>query len=158
MKVVVMGVSGSGKTTIGQALAKRLGCPFLDADDFHPAANVEKMRAGVPLDDADRLPWLERLNAELRGTKEAVLACSALKARYRDVLSAGIADFRLVHLRGPFELIARRLAQRRHRYMPASLLQSQFDALEPPVGAVAVDIGLPEDRCVESILAQLGAG
>lgn len=156
MKVVVMGVSGSGKTTIGQALAVRLGCRFLDGDDFHPAANVEKMRAGVPLEDADRLPWLERLHAELRGSDDAVLACSALKARYREILSRGIADFRLVYLRGSLELIAERLARRRHRYMPPTLLQSQFDALESPQDAIVVDVAHPPSRCVDQVAAVLG--
>lgn len=156
MKVVVMGVSGSGKSTLGQALAERLGCRFLDGDDFHPPANVEKMRAGMPLGDADREPWLERLNAELRTAGDAVLACSALKARYREILARGVPDFRLVHLRGPFDLVAARLARRRHRYMPASLLQSQFDALEPPAEAIEVDIALSEANCIGQILGGLG--
>lgn len=152
MIVVVMGVSGSGKTTLGRALAARLGCRFLDGDDFHPSANVEKMRAGVPLDDADRAPWLERLNGELRGGGDAVLACSALKQRYRDALARGVPDVRLVHLRGSVELIAARLARRRHRYMPATLLQSQFDALEAPGNAIDVDVTEAADRCLERIV------
>lgn len=144
--VVVMGVSGCGKTSVGQALAARLGARFVDADDYHPPANVEKMRAGVPLDDADRAPWLARLNAVLRHSvargESVVLACSALKRRYRDALAERLrGGLRVVHLSGSRELIASRIAARRHRYMPASLLASQFDALEPPRDAVVVDVG-----------------
>ena len=153
LSVVVMGVSGCGKSSVGQALARRLGARFLDADDFHPPANVAKMRSGVPLDDADRAPWLERLNAALREAcaagESVVLACSALKRRYRDALSAGLDGLRFVHLDGSFELIAQRLDQRRHRYMPASLLRSQFDALEPPHDAIVLSI----DRDVDALAA-----
>src|SRR5215213_5067881 len=117
-----MGVAGAGKTTIGTLLSQRLGWRFIDADDHHPAENVAKMASGVPLDDADRWPWLDALNAVLRGEKDAVLACSALKESYRRRLTAGIAEWRLVHLRGSAELLRSRLAARRHRYMPASLL------------------------------------
>lgn len=153
LSVVVMGVSGCGKSSVGEALARRLGARFLDADDFHPPGNVAKMAEGIPLDDADRAPWLERLNAVLREAHAAdrpvVLACSALKRRYRDALSAGLEGLRFVHLDGSYELIARRLAERRHRYMPASLLRSQFDALEPPDDAIV----LPIDRDVDAIAA-----
>lgn len=149
-----MGVSGSGKSTIGAALAERLGCEFLDADDFHPPANVEKMAAGTPLEDADRWPWLERLNRELRRREHAVLACSALKASYRAKL-CDPPSCCIVHLRGSLELLRSRLEQRKHRYMPASLLESQFAALEPPAGAIDVDVARPVDACVASILAQL---
>ena len=135
MIVVVMGVSGAGKTTLGQRLAARLGCAFVDADDHHPAANVAKMSAGVPLEDADRWPWLDALNAQLRARaargESVVLACSALKEAYRGRLRAGIDDFRLVHLRGSIEQLRSHLAQRQHRYMPASLLESQFGAMLP---------------------------
>ena len=155
MIVVVMGVSGCGKSTVGALLASRLGYPFLDADEFHPPANVTKMAAGTPLTDADRQPWLELLNAKLRGLQNAVLACSALKESYRKILAQGLGDCRFVHLRGSIELIAARLAERKHRYMPASLLQSQFATLEPPVGAVAVDIARPPAQCVEDIFAAL---
>jgi gluconokinase len=132
MIVIIMGVSGCGKSTIGRPLAERLGYPFLDADEFHPPGNVAKMAAGIPLTDADRQPWLELLNAKLRAQDNAVLACSALKESYRRTLSQGLADCRLVHLRGSIELIRARLQERQHRYMPASLLESQFAALEPP--------------------------
>lgn len=155
MIIVVMGVSGSGKTTIGQLLASRLEYPFLDADEFHPPENVAKMAAGTPLTDADRRPWLELLNGKLLDQGNAVLACSALKESYRQALSLGLADCRFVHLRGSLELIRSRLAERKHRYMPASLLESQFAALEPPAGALAVDITQPPERCVERIVSGL---
>jgi len=156
MIVVVMGVSGSGKSTIGKPLAERLGFPFLDADEFHPPENVAKMAAGTPLTDADRWPWLALLNRKLKEEKNAVLACSALKQSYREALARDLADCRIVHLRGSIELIRGRLAERKHRYMPASLLDSQFATLEAPAGAIAVDIGQPPERCVEEILAALG--
>jgi gluconokinase len=156
MIVVVMGVSGAGKTTIGELLAARLHCRFLDADQFHPAANVEKMAAGTPLTDADRWPWLQDLNRKLREEETAVLACSALRESYRNVLAQGLTDCRLVHLRGSIELIRARLKQRQHRYMPASLLESQFAALEPPAGAISIDVGQAPERCVDGILAALG--
>jgi len=154
--VVVMGVSGCGKSTVGKLLAERLGCRFLDADEFHPPANVAKMAAGTPLTDADRLPWLQNLNAKLREDRDTVLACSALKASYRLILAQGFDDCRFVHLRGSIELIRSRLTDRRHRFMPASLLESQFATLEPPQGAIEVDIAQPPERCVEAILAALG--
>ena len=155
MIVVVMGVSGSGKTTIGKLLAQRLGCEFLDGDDFHPPQNVAKMAAGEPLSDADRWPWLEGLNAKLRSGKNAVLACSALKQSYRDILARDIPRCRFVFLDGSLELIRARLKERQHRYMPASLLESQFATLEPPTEALTVDIALPPERCVEQIVAGL---
>jgi gluconokinase len=155
MILIVMGVSGCGKSTIGQLVASRLGSPFLDADEFHPPANVAKMAAGTPLTDADRQPWLELLNGKLHAQKNAVLACSALKKSYREILSAGLGDCRFVHLHGGIDLIRARLAQRKHRYMPASLLDSQFATLEPPDGALAVDIALPPAQCVEAIVAAL---
>jgi len=150
-----MGVSGSGKSTIGEPLARRLGWPFLDADEFHPPGNVAKMAAGVPLTDADRWPWLALLNAKLKSEKNAVLACSALKQSYRDALAAGLADCRFVHLRGSIELIRARLAERQHRYMPASLLDSQFAALEPPAQAIRIDVAAPIERSVDAIVQAL---
>jgi gluconokinase len=158
MVVVVMGVSGSGKTTLGERLAARLGCAFVDADDHHPAENVAKMAAGLPLEDADRWPWLEALNARLRASqKDVVLACSALKQAYRDRLCAGIGDCRLVYLKGSIEQIRSRLAERQHRYMPASLLDSQFAALEPPEDAVTLDVADALEDGVATVLAALSA-
>lgn len=152
--VVVMGVSGCGKTTVGLALARRLGSRFVDADDWHPPANVAKMQAGLPLDDADRAPWLERLNAVLRHAAArdlpVVLACSALRARYRETLADRLPGVRFVFLRGSFDTIARRVAAREHRYMPASLLASQFDALEPPADAIELDVDAPVDALVDA--------
>ena len=154
MIVVLMGVCGCGKTTIGEALAAELGWPFLDADQFHPDANVAKMAAGIPLDDADRWPWLDRIAAELRmilaGGGHAVLACSALKEAYRARIRAA-GDVRFVHLAGDFDTIAARLASRQHRYMPASLLSSQFAALEPPRDALVVDVRLDVAEQVAAI-------
>ena len=155
MIVVVMGVSGVGKTTIGRRVAERLGWRFIDADDHHPAANVAKMAAGTPLQDADRWPWLDSLNALLRKEQSAVLACSALKESYRKRLLAGIADARVVFLDGGKALIASRLASRKHRYMPASLLDSQFAALEPPVDAIRIDVVQPVEASVAAILGSL---
>ena len=157
MIVVVMGVSGAGKSTIGKLLAERLGVPFLDADEYHPPENVAKMAAGTPLNDADRWPWLELLNGKLIEQKNAVLACSALKEVYRQRLSQGIADCRFVYLRGSLELIRSRLAERKHRYMPASLLESQFATIEPPSDAIAIDISAGIADCVEAISLALAA-
>ena len=159
MIVIVMGVSGAGKTTVGAALAQALGCEFLDADEFHPPENVAKMAAGKPLTDADRWPWLDRLNGELlsraaRGTG-AVLACSALKEAYRLRLMTGTGCARLVHLCGSLEFIRARMATRKHRYMPASLLESQFSTLEAPSGALEVDAALAVPEAVGKILAGL---
>lgn len=138
--IVLMGVSGSGKTTLGLALAKQLGFRFYDADDFHPPANVAKMAAGLPLDDVDRDPWLTRLVDLLAtGSEQPIaLACSALRLAYRDRLRSGCASLVFVHLTGDHQLIAQRLASRKGHYMPASLLNSQFAALEPPAAHESV--------------------
>jgi gluconokinase len=156
MIVVVMGVSGVGKTTVGKALARELGWHFIDADGYHPSANVAKMAAGIALDDADRWPWLETLNRVVRKEKNAVLACSALKEAYRSRITDGLARFEIVYLHGNFELIAARLAERPHHYMPASLLRSQFATLEPPAKAIGIDVAATPSACVTAILAQLG--
>lgn len=156
--VVVMGVSGAGKTTIGRLLAERLGVPFIEGDDHHPSANVAKMAGGTPLEDEDRWPWLDALNAVLRKEKRAVLACSALKESYRMRLLRDLGDVRLVHLQGDKALIAGRLAARRHRYMPATLLESQLAALEPPQRAIAVDVAADPASCVEAIVRAIARG
>jgi gluconokinase len=157
MIVLVMGVAGVGKTTIGEPLARALGWRFLDADDYHPPENVAKMKAGIPLQDADRWPWLGRLNRELKELENAVLACSALKESYRERLAQGIPDFTVVYLHGSDTLIRARLEARQHRYMPAALLDSQLAILEPPADAIAIDVaGTPQD-CVAAIVARLGA-
>jgi gluconokinase len=161
MVVVLMGVSGAGKTEIGTRLAKALGGTFAEGDDYHPPANVAKMRAGVPLDDADRGPWLEAMSREIGAWLDAgrtvVLACSALKQRYRDILKAGRPGVRFVHLKGDPELIRKRLADRRGHYMPASLLESQLAALEEPSDAITVDIDAPPDAIVAEICKALDA-
>ncbi|MDZ7268933.1 MAG: gluconokinase [candidate division KSB1 bacterium] len=159
MIIILMGVTGCGKTTIGRQLAQELNWPFYDADDFHPAANVEKMRAGIPLTDEDREPWLltlqnlirEKLNAGQSG----VLACSALKQKYRDCLRVDPVQVRFVFLRGDFDTIARRLAARTNHYMNPNLLASQFEALEEPADARAVDIAQPPAAIVARILSEL---
>ena len=141
-----MGVCGCGKTTVGEALAQAIGCRFLDADDFHPAANVEKMASGVPLTDDDRWPWLDRIAGELAQIlskgEHAVLACSALKEAYRQRLKQA-GDVRIVYLKGDEATIGGRLAARQHKYMPPALLPSQFAALEEPSDALVVDIRQP---------------
>jgi len=142
MIAVLMGVSGSGKTTLGERVAARLDWRFIDADEHHPAANVAKMSSGIPLDDADRWPWLDELNRLLRGERDAVLACSALKDSYRKRLLAGVGEWRLFFLSGDKALIGSRLAARKHRYMPASLLDSQFAALEPTGEDEAITVGI----------------
>jgi carbohydrate kinase (thermoresistant glucokinase family) len=157
MIVLVMGVAGVGKTTIGQALARELGWRFIDADDYHPPQNVAKMKAGIPLEDPDRWPWLNDLNRELRRLEHGVLACSALKESYRERLAQGVRDFRTVYLHGGAELIRSRMATRTHRYMPAALLESQFATLEPPAGAIAIDVAAAPVACVAAILARLKA-
>jgi gluconokinase len=155
MIVLVMGVAGVGKTTIGAALARELGWRFIDADDYHPPQNVAKMKAGIPLEDADRWPWLARLNKLLKEEENAVLACSALKQSYRERLAQGIAAFTTVYLHGSAELIRARMATRAHRYMPAALLDSQLATLEPPTDAIAVDVAGQPDRCVAQIVSRL---
>ena len=159
MILVVMGVSGVGKTTIGQLLSQRLGWPLLDADDFHPPGNIEKMRTGIPHTDEDRWPWLDRLNGLLwekdSNGESALLACSALKQRYRDRLAAGIKDLRWVYLKGSFELIESRLKARKGHYMKAGLLESQFATLEEPVDAITADIAAGPEAIADAVEAAL---
>ncbi|MBB5690337.1 carbohydrate kinase (thermoresistant glucokinase family) [Roseomonas alkaliterrae] len=148
--IVVMGVSGAGKSTVGALLAERLGWPFEDGDSFHPPANVEKMRAGTPLTDEDRWPWLAAIAARITAARAegrgVVIACSALKRAYRDVLRAGHADIRFLHLTGEPALIMARQAARQGHYMPASLVASQFATLEPPdTEADVIDLDVDPD-------------
>jgi gluconokinase len=157
MIVVLMGVSGSGKTTIGTLLAARMGAVFADADDYHPAANKAKMAAGIPLNDEDREPWLGTLNGVLRGWYGAgtkgVLACSALKERYRETLAAGMTAeaIRFVLLDGSKELFAGRLAERHHEFMNPALLESQFQTLEVPEDGLRV----MNDQAPELVVGQI---
>ncbi|MGZ5219308.1 MAG: gluconokinase [Chitinophagaceae bacterium] len=154
--VYIMGVAGSGKTTVGQKLSVATGIPFFDADDFHSTANKEKMKDGHPLNDADRKDWLERINElakEHSQKKGAIIACSALKQQYRIILSEGIKPpVHWVLLHGNFGLIQERIKSRKNHFMPANLLQSQFDTLELPVDAMVMDIRDNPDQIVDDIL------
>jgi gluconokinase len=161
--LVVMGVSGSGKTTIASRLAERLHWTFEDGDRFHPKSNVEKMSAGHPLTDEDRWPWLNAIGDEIKRVcktrDHAVIACSALKRAYRDVLVRGRNDVRMVYLNGTQDLIARRLALRKHHFMPPGLLESQFKTLEAPAAdenPVTVSIDASVDAIVDNIVLKLG--
>jgi gluconokinase len=157
--IVVMGVSGSGKSTVGAALAQRLGVPFADADDFHPPANIAKMKAAIPLDDDDRYPWLEAIGEWLSdhcGTG-GVMSCSALKRKYRDQLRRHCPQTEFVHLSGSPEVIAARQASRPGHFMPASLMASQFatlQPLEPDERGVTLDVSHDIDSIVESYLGE----
>lgn len=158
---IVMGVSGSGKTTVGQQLAAQLNRPFFDADDFHPQSNIDKMSAGQPLDDSDRFPWLLRLatliGAQQKINRPSVLACSALKARYRDILTAAANRVRFIYLAGEFDLIKRRLTERDNHFMAADMLRSQFASLEVPTPAEALHVAIDgtTDEIVATIIASL---
>jgi gluconokinase len=160
--VVVMGVSGSGKTTVAERLADKLGWRFVEGDRLHPPANVEKMRQGIPLTDADRAPWLDRIGEELKRWaaegQSGVMTCSALKRAYRDRIRSARPDVRFVYLKGSEALIKGRVAARHHEYMPASLLHSQFEALEEPSPdepVVTVDADGSPDAEVAAIIAAL---
>jgi gluconokinase len=161
--LVVMGVSGSGKSTVADRLAKRLNWTFEDGDRFHPASNVAKMSAGHPLTDEDRWPWLRAISDEIdracNAGQHLVIACSALKRAYRDVLVHGRDDVRIIYLRGTQELIAKRLALRKDHFMPSGLLDSQFGTLEPPdedENPVTVSIDASVEAIVEDIACRLG--
>lgn len=159
--VVVMGVSGSGKSTVGAALAQRLRVPFADGDDFHPAANIAKMSAGHALDDADRYPWLEAIGEWLAKHHDGgVMSCSALKHKYRDQLRRHCPDVVILYLSGSHEVIRRRQASRPGHFMPATLLDSQFATLEPlgpDEAGVAIDVDQSIDAIVDEYVAQSDA-
>jgi gluconokinase len=155
MVIVLMGVAGSGKTTVGRALAAQLGWTFRDADEFHPPANVDKMSHGLPLTDGDRRPWLAAIRAYIDETlargDSAVVTCSALKERYRRIIVPDPATVKLVHLAGDFELIAERMRARDGHFMKPEMLSSQFADLEPPRDALTVDIAQPPEVMVAQI-------
>lgn len=160
MIVVVMGVSGAGKTTVGALLAAEMGWPFYDGDQFHPPANVEKMSRGLPLTDEDRWPWLEELRDHIAALaaegRSAVVACSALKAAYRDLLLAGSDDARIVYLKASHDLIDARLRSRHAHFFDPGLLASQFETLEEPEDVIVVDVRQPPERLVAEIRRRLG--
>ncbi len=158
-RIVVMGVSGCGKSTLAQALAQRLGLPFIEGDELHPPRNVALMAAGTPLTDEDRSGWLQAIAARLAAAQStgAVVACSALKRSYRDVLRAGAPDLRLVHLSGSDSVLAQRMHARTGHYMPATLLRSQLDTLQPPAAdehAVVLNIESPPEQMLAAICRQ----
>jgi len=156
---IVMGVSGSGKTSVGKLLAEQLGWEFYDADDFHPPENVAKMANGMPLSDSDRAPWLAVLNklisASLKANRPGVLACSALKEWYRQQLMDGNDGVQIVYLKGSYDLIWSRMEKRINHYMKPHMLKSQFDTLEEPNDALTTNISMPIDEIVQAILKQL---
>jgi gluconokinase len=161
---IVMGVSGSGKTTVAALLAAALGCQFQEGDDLHPAANVAKMQAGTPLTDADRLPWLHEIAAEIDRWRvegqSGVLTCSALKRSYRDIIIGNRPDVTLVWLKGSYDLIHKRMAARQEHFMPVSLLDSQFAILEEPAAdehPISVDVGHPPAEIAVEIVRELEA-
>jgi carbohydrate kinase (thermoresistant glucokinase family) len=160
--VVVMGVSGSGKTTVASLLAKRLGCAFQDGDDLHPRGNVEKMKSGTPLTDADRIPWLQAIARRIDAWRErgeaGVVTCSALKRAYRDIIVGDRRDVALVYLKGPQALIHVRLMARTAHFMPVGLLDSQFATLQEPTEGerpIVVDIGPAPARIVDEVVRRL---
>ena len=160
--MVLMGVSGSGKTTVGRALAQRLEMPFFDADNYHPPENIAKMAGGEPLTDADREPWLEALHqlihACLEQGKPGILACSALKRGYRRRLDRDQSNkVQYVHLEGSYDVIWERMADRQDHYMRADMLRSQFETLEAPENAITVNVDRSVEEIVEDIMAQLEA-
>lgn len=159
MIVVLMGPAGAGKTTVGRALAEVMRWPFYDADDFHDAVSIERMRAGVALTDEERAPWLARIHDAMvdisRRGNNAVLACSALKQQYRDVLESGVPDVRWVYLRGDAALLRNRLAHRAGHFAGPALVDAQLADLEPPANALVLDARRPVDALVDEIRAAI---
>lgn len=159
--IVLMGVSGSGKSTVGTALADRLGWQFYEGDDFHSESNIQKMAQGIPLTDEDREPWLADLHdliaRQIESKKPAIIACSALKQRYRDQLLEDNEGTVIVYLHGEFELICQRMEKRQNHYMKAAMLQSQFDSLEEPENAIVISIEDDTDKIVEEIINSFDA-
>ena len=153
---IVMGVSGSGKSTVGQALAEKLGWDFFDADDFHPPENIAKMAAGIPLSDSDRTPWLAALSDQLFTTLKAgrhpVLACSALKESYREKLLDGKAGVEVIYLKGSYELLWARMSGRQGHFMKPEMLKSQFATLEEPQNALIVEVSMPLEEMLALVL------
>ena len=157
MVLIIMGVAGAGKTTIGGLLARKLGWSFYDADDFHPKENIEKMNKGIPLTDDDRLPWLGAIRNLIEGlSAPAVIACSALKQAYRDMLGEGGSDIRFVYLAGSMELIKDRLGQRKGHFAGAQILESQLSAIEEPEYVLTEDIARDPESIAEDIIRELG--
>lgn len=158
MVIIVMGISGAGKTATGSALARATGWTFLEGDNYHPPGNIKKMRHGQPLSDVDRAPWLERLRIliveQLEQDKDAILSCSALKHEYRQLLQVNADQVRFVFLKGDFDLIHHRLGKRHGHFMTADLLASQFEALEPPSDVFTLNITEPVVSLVEKIRQQ----
>ena len=155
---LIMGVSGSGKSTLGKALAQKLGWDFYDADNFHSVDNIARMTAGIPLTDSDRAPWLGALNYQLKSTLAAnrhpVLACSALKEKYRAWLLDGVGEIAVLYLKGNYEEIRSRLLKREGHYMKENMLQSQFEVLEEPDGSVVLDVSMPLDQMLDTIFTR----
>lgn len=159
MFCIIMGVAGSGKTTVGKLLSDRTGWTFYDADDFHPAENIDKMSRGIPLKDEDRKPWLLELNNLIHNTisqdKSAILACSALKSSYREILKSDRPEVVLIYLQGDYEQILTRMQQRQGHFMGAEMLRSQFKILEEPQADLVVSVTLSPEAIVEQIIKYL---
>jgi len=153
---ICMGVSGSGKSTIGYEVAQVLNCQFFDGDAFHPKDNIEKMSKGQALNDTDRMPWLMAINEHIIGqTQTTVYACSALKKKYRDILAKDVSSLKFIYLRGSFDLIYKRMAKRKEHFMPPELLKSQFEALEEPLDAIVVDITKSKNEILNYLKKEL---
>ncbi|PSF35240.1 gluconate kinase [Aphanothece hegewaldii CCALA 016] len=155
MICILMGVSGSGKSTIGQLLSKKLGWPFYDGDDFHPPENVAKMRQGIPLTDEDRHSWLSTLRSLIEQHQNGIIACSSLKESYREFLQGDRSDLVWIYLKGSYEEILERMQHRTNHFMKPQMLRSQFATLEEPKNALVIDISLSPEKIIEQIVAIL---